>query len=356
MNTRGLTELIILNIGREKGVLNDRLFTMLVVMAVFTTIITEPVLRLFYPDRLLRKDVAEAERAALGIADAYRVLIPVTDMAHTAPLVDVACDLIGDESPAELVLSRYAYQSSGTELGSGLGNQLAEIAESMEALAALQQRATARGVRAKVVNQFSADPTRDWIDQLESLDVDVVLIDAATAPPGFVDEVLTEAECDVLIADGAATAEPGSVAPAGAVTLVVGDGRHGNGALEAAARSARSRASTIGVADLDSSRGSRRTDSATASLGAVGISTSAGRVEDLDGLVIVASERRAKDRSGGRYGGGVDVFLGSISRRVVVVHGKDGLDRPKLSDLFATPNPTTTTSSTTTSGHPEGSP
>ena len=53
MNTRGLTELVILTIGREVGVLNDAMFTIMVVMAVFTTIITEPLLRILYPDELV---------------------------------------------------------------------------------------------------------------------------------------------------------------------------------------------------------------------------------------------------------------------------------------------------------------
>ncbi len=66
MNTRGLTELVILDVGRELGVLDDQLFTMLVVMAVVTTVMTEPLLRVVYPDRLLRHDVAEAAKAALG--------------------------------------------------------------------------------------------------------------------------------------------------------------------------------------------------------------------------------------------------------------------------------------------------
>ena len=38
---------------------------MMVVMAVVTTVMTEPLLRVFYPDRLLQRDVAEAARAAL---------------------------------------------------------------------------------------------------------------------------------------------------------------------------------------------------------------------------------------------------------------------------------------------------
>jgi Kef-type K+ transport system membrane component KefB len=42
MNTKGLVELIVLNIGKEKKVLNDETFAILVLMALFTTFITTP--------------------------------------------------------------------------------------------------------------------------------------------------------------------------------------------------------------------------------------------------------------------------------------------------------------------------
>jgi Kef-type K+ transport system membrane component KefB len=44
MNTRGLVELIVLNIGFDLGVISPRLFTMLVIMALVTTLMTAPVL------------------------------------------------------------------------------------------------------------------------------------------------------------------------------------------------------------------------------------------------------------------------------------------------------------------------
>jgi Kef-type K+ transport system membrane component KefB len=50
MNTRGLVELIVLNIGLDLGVITPRLFTMLVIMAVVTTMMTSPILTM-----LLRK-------------------------------------------------------------------------------------------------------------------------------------------------------------------------------------------------------------------------------------------------------------------------------------------------------------
>jgi Kef-type K+ transport system membrane component KefB len=44
MNTRGLVELIVLNIGLDLGVLTPRLFAMLVLMAIVTTMMTSPML------------------------------------------------------------------------------------------------------------------------------------------------------------------------------------------------------------------------------------------------------------------------------------------------------------------------
>ena len=49
MNTRGLMELIVLNVGRELGFLPPSMFTMLVVMAVVTTLVTGPLLTMLLP-------------------------------------------------------------------------------------------------------------------------------------------------------------------------------------------------------------------------------------------------------------------------------------------------------------------
>lgn len=48
MNTKGLVELIVLNIGKEKKVLNDEMFAILVLMALFTTFITTPIVLSIY--------------------------------------------------------------------------------------------------------------------------------------------------------------------------------------------------------------------------------------------------------------------------------------------------------------------
>jgi Kef-type K+ transport system membrane component KefB len=55
MNTRGLMELVVLNVGMDLGVISPTMFTMMVVMALFTTFATTPILHLVYPDRELAR-------------------------------------------------------------------------------------------------------------------------------------------------------------------------------------------------------------------------------------------------------------------------------------------------------------
>lgn len=66
MNTRGLMELIVLNIGLDLGVISPRLFTMMVVMALVTTFLTTPLIERLYPVRTL----AQGDRQVRGAATA----------------------------------------------------------------------------------------------------------------------------------------------------------------------------------------------------------------------------------------------------------------------------------------------
>ena len=106
MNTRGLTELVILNVGKQLGVLDDELFTMLVLMALITTAMTGPLLKRVYSDRVMQREIAEAERAALGVTDAYRVLVLVDDPER-------ARDLAGSGPRCWGVVARLSWCSPG---------------------------------------------------------------------------------------------------------------------------------------------------------------------------------------------------------------------------------------------------
>lgn len=55
MNTRGLMELVILDIGLDIKVISPALFSMMVIMALVTTFMATPLLEWFCPDRILRE-------------------------------------------------------------------------------------------------------------------------------------------------------------------------------------------------------------------------------------------------------------------------------------------------------------
>jgi Kef-type K+ transport system membrane component KefB len=59
MNTRGLMELVILNIGLDIKIISPALFSMMVIMALVTTFMTTPVLELICPDKMLRDSAAQ---------------------------------------------------------------------------------------------------------------------------------------------------------------------------------------------------------------------------------------------------------------------------------------------------------
>ncbi len=55
MNTRGLMELVALNIGYDLGLLTPTVFTMMVIMALVTTFMTGPALSIinhFFPEKV----------------------------------------------------------------------------------------------------------------------------------------------------------------------------------------------------------------------------------------------------------------------------------------------------------------
>jgi Kef-type K+ transport system membrane component KefB len=98
MNTRGLMELIVLNIGFDLGILSPEIFAMLVVMALFTTFITGP--GLSFIDFVYRKsDVLKqnAEKQQTGI---YRVLISFGLASSGRKLLRLATQMLGHKNKA----------------------------------------------------------------------------------------------------------------------------------------------------------------------------------------------------------------------------------------------------------------
>jgi Kef-type K+ transport system membrane component KefB len=182
MNTRGLTELVILNVGLGLGVLDQKLFTLMVLMALITTAMTGPLLKVIYPQRLIERDIADAERAALSSDVAYRVLVVVNSLEDTE-LVDTAIDLAASRAPAEVLLARLVPQKSTDrlELGSGLGLELLVMTRTLADLHALAARSTGRDVRTPVHAKFSEhDLPTDLTRMIIEIEPDLVVLDAET--------------------------------------------------------------------------------------------------------------------------------------------------------------------------------
>jgi Kef-type K+ transport system membrane component KefB/nucleotide-binding universal stress UspA family protein len=91
MNTRGLMELVILNIGLKEGVITDAVFAMMVIMALVTTALTTPLLHWIYPTRLFGPAAT-----SLKPREDFSVLIPVARPENGIALARLAALLIGD--------------------------------------------------------------------------------------------------------------------------------------------------------------------------------------------------------------------------------------------------------------------
>lgn len=164
MNTRGLTELIILNVGLEKGLLSPELFTLMVIMALVTTVMTGPLLGFTYPQRRVARDIAEAERAALGEEAVDRILVLARDGQDNRLLVDLAVGALAGARPAEIVIADLTPQGRALEVGSGMSLELAEMAEAMERQQVLVHHGEAHGVPVRVIAHPSADVRQDLVE------------------------------------------------------------------------------------------------------------------------------------------------------------------------------------------------
>lgn len=85
MNTRGLMELVVLNIGLDLGILTPEVFAMMVVMALITTFMTSPILNLI--DKFVKNREEEIDPTENQF---YRILIPFGDSNRGRKLLMIA--------------------------------------------------------------------------------------------------------------------------------------------------------------------------------------------------------------------------------------------------------------------------
>jgi Kef-type K+ transport system membrane component KefB len=184
MNTRGLTELVILTIGLSLGILNTELYSLMVVMAIVTTAMAGPLLRYIYPNQIMERDITEADRASMGRADAHRVVVLVDNPATAGPLVDLAIQLAASRANSEVVLCHLVAHEPGgrLEVGGGLGGELVQMTETMDKLHQLAGLAAPRGVPVTVQSRFSDNVAAELPGYLAAADPDTIVLHRGAAP------------------------------------------------------------------------------------------------------------------------------------------------------------------------------
>lgn len=108
MNTRGLMELIVLNIGLELKVLTPEVFTMMVIMALVTTFMTGPALDLL---GFIFKDKSHAESVEMIEEDKYRILISFGSNEKGKSLLRLANSLTKKQKTASVITAMHLSQS-----------------------------------------------------------------------------------------------------------------------------------------------------------------------------------------------------------------------------------------------------
>jgi len=245
MNTRGLTELIVLNIALDEGVISPALFTALVVMALVTTLMTGPLLRLIDPKNRFgeppEEELATATRLTIGdtAAPSHSILVAPHTEASLEPLLAIAAPLARWEPPRELILLRLVPPPRGSAVRGGIQTEEFEVREASDHIQRARLGLLDEGIATRAVAFPSSHPGSDLVRLSRGDEVDLVLLDGRRpllgdgVPRGDVGEVLHEAPCDVAVLV-AREGQPVAPAPGTRVVVPFGGAEHDWAALELA--------------------------------------------------------------------------------------------------------------------------
>jgi Kef-type K+ transport system membrane component KefB len=247
MNTRGLTELIVLNLALSTGAISQALFTALVIMALVTTFMAGPLIRLLDPNNAYGEEPeqelitagARPTPVKPGAPPEHSILVAPQSAAALEQLLALAEPLARSEPRRELILARLVRPPRGATVRGGLQTEARKVSEANEQLQSRRAELVDEGIDVRAVALTSADPGRDITRLCRSEEVDLVLIDGRRpllgdgVPREEVGTVLNEAKCDVavLVARESTPVNPG---PGRSVTVPFGGADHDWAALELA--------------------------------------------------------------------------------------------------------------------------
>ena len=201
MNTRGLTELVILSVGLSLGVLSDRTFAMMVVMALVTTLMAAPILNRIMPRKEMVRVLAGGDPAPV----ARRILVALGNPENARSLVDAGIRLSGQEQPSEMLLVRLVPTPRAPEFRTGLKDEETAIDRSIDAMERIAQQILRGGVTARSISFLSDDVGRDLAYVAETQECDALLLGWHRASlqrevvRALVHRIFKFAPCDVIV-------------------------------------------------------------------------------------------------------------------------------------------------------------
>ncbi|HTR62154.1 MAG TPA: cation:proton antiporter [Candidatus Binataceae bacterium] len=166
MNTRGLVELIVLNIGLDLGVISPELFAMLVIMALVTTFSTTPILYLLISGesgREFEQVPATPPTAAPSVGQvAHRAIVAAISNPDTADsLIELAAAANPPEGAPLKVVTLVRRPQGGVR--SGLREIEERVAPRVPVLHAVADKARALGVPVETQSAWTDDPAHDLV-------------------------------------------------------------------------------------------------------------------------------------------------------------------------------------------------
>ena len=200
MNTRGLMELVVLNIGLDLGVISPTVFSMMVLMALFTTFITTPLLAIIYPPVVMARDLLEHTPASPVTQPRFGILACVSNPKTAPGLASLAASLAGKAADRARVWGLHLVdpnerEAFEIELQGGDGDAAT--------LAPFSARARDLDVPVRPMSFASSEPGADICRVAEARDVDLILLGwhkpvlSQTHLGGVVHDVLAGADAPV---------------------------------------------------------------------------------------------------------------------------------------------------------------
>lgn len=208
LNTRGLMELVVLNIGLDLGVITPALFTMMVVTALVTAALTTPLLDVFYPLERLARELAEtppSQPRADG-HEPHTTVLCVTEEETGRALVAVAAAITGPAGDASrLYALRLLCPADRASIVLGQQRREEDAEDGDALLDPVVRHARALDVNVRPLSFVSSAPARDICDVADVKRADLLVLGirapAASLPvlTGVVRDVMVSATCDVAL-------------------------------------------------------------------------------------------------------------------------------------------------------------